>query len=317
MASVKRARGKRSVAISDRSGFKVPYTSLKTTWEGLRVEPEEYESKHPQLTPPRNVVDATALFNPRPDNDPEDVHFFVGYNYNIFLDPIDRPPVGIAGFGAVASQSSLVIEQEKVIATGLAGTGAIGTVSIDIFIDVRPSGAAGTGAVGTEIPRASVIETGVAGTGAIGIEIPESIINETGVAGTGTTGTEVISLRVEQQGIAGTGAIGTPTLKASINETGVAGTGAVGTESLESELNATGVAGTGAVHILGESDGSSVTVLVTGISGIGRAGSVGNELLVSEIIESGVAGTGAVATAEATTAVAWGQGAWGVGTWGI
>jgi len=61
MASVKRARGKRSFAIGDRSGFKVPYTSLKTTWDGLRVEPDDWEPKHPQLTPAKNVVDATAL----------------------------------------------------------------------------------------------------------------------------------------------------------------------------------------------------------------------------------------------------------------
>ena len=40
--AVRRAKGKKSVAISDRSGFKVPYRSLKTTWDGLRVEPEEY-----------------------------------------------------------------------------------------------------------------------------------------------------------------------------------------------------------------------------------------------------------------------------------
>jgi len=84
MVAVKRARGKRSFAIGDRSGFKVPYTSLKTTWDGLRVEPEDWEPKHPQLTPAKNVVDATALFDPRPDNDPNNVEFFIGYNYDQF-----------------------------------------------------------------------------------------------------------------------------------------------------------------------------------------------------------------------------------------
>ena len=61
----RRAKGKKSVAISARSGFKVPYRSLKTTWDGLRVEPEEWEPKHPQLTPAKNVIDAT-------DSDGED-----------------------------------------------------------------------------------------------------------------------------------------------------------------------------------------------------------------------------------------------------
>ena len=67
------AKGKKSYAISDISGFKVRYTQLKTTWDNLRVEPEEWEPKHPQLTPARNVIDAQQLFKPRPDNDPENV----------------------------------------------------------------------------------------------------------------------------------------------------------------------------------------------------------------------------------------------------
>ena len=99
MVAVKRARGKRSFAIGDRSGFKVPYTSLKTTWDGLRVEPDDWEPKHPQLTPAKNVVDATALFDPRPDNDPSNVDFYIGYNYDPFLDPRERPPVGVPGKG--------------------------------------------------------------------------------------------------------------------------------------------------------------------------------------------------------------------------
>ena len=69
----KYARGKKSYAISDISGLRVKYTKLKTTWDGLRVSPEDYEPKHPQLTPAKNVVDATALFNGRPDNDPDNV----------------------------------------------------------------------------------------------------------------------------------------------------------------------------------------------------------------------------------------------------
>ena len=58
------ATGKKSKAISDISGFKVNYPQLKTTWDNLRVEPEEFDIKHPQLTPAKNGFDATALFNP-------------------------------------------------------------------------------------------------------------------------------------------------------------------------------------------------------------------------------------------------------------
>jgi hypothetical protein len=179
------AKGKKSQAIGDRSGFKVPYTSLKTTWDGLRVEPEDWEPKHPQLTPAKNVIDAVALFKPRPDNDPENAEFVVGYNYDIFADPRDRPGVGIHATGNVGFPDLVAVET-AIIETGVAGTGAIGTLAAiiadAIFLE---TGLAGTGAIGT-----AIIETGVAGTGAIGTEAMESSITETGLAGTGAIGTD-------------------------------------------------------------------------------------------------------------------------------
>ena len=41
----KYASGKKSLAISDISGLRVPYPQLKTTWDGLRVSPEDFDSK--------------------------------------------------------------------------------------------------------------------------------------------------------------------------------------------------------------------------------------------------------------------------------
>ena len=84
------ATGKKSKAISDISGFKVNYTDLKTTYDNLRVEPSDFDPKHPQLTPAKNVIDATALFQPRPDNDPENVSFVVGFNTHIFASKIEN-----------------------------------------------------------------------------------------------------------------------------------------------------------------------------------------------------------------------------------
>jgi hypothetical protein len=101
MGRVRRARGIRSVAISDITGFEVDYKDLVTTWDGLKVEPEEYDPKQPQLTPRKNVFDATALKNARPDDDQEPVFFFVGYNYAISTDRNQLPPVGIHGKGSV------------------------------------------------------------------------------------------------------------------------------------------------------------------------------------------------------------------------
>ena len=166
--AVRRAKGKKSVAISDRSGFKVPYRSLKTTWDGLRVEPEEYEPKHPQLTPARNVVDATALFDPRPDNDPENVEIKYGFTFDPFADRSSRPPVGIPAFGSIGHIN--VAFDSNASVTGLAGTTALGAFSLFISLDALVTGVAGTGAIGslgTDVDE-TIIPTGVAGTGAIG-----------------------------------------------------------------------------------------------------------------------------------------------------
>ncbi len=186
--AIKRAKGKKSRAISDQSGFSVPYTSLKTTWEGFRVEPEEWEPKHPQLTPAKNVIDATALFQPRPDNDEEVTAFYVGFNYDIFLDRNQRPNVGISG-------------------SGYAG-------NVEIHTSIDEAGVAGTGAVGTETPEASIDEAGVAGTGAVGTETPG--IEVTGVSGAGSSGAvgvEALSISIDEAGVAGTGAVGSESVE--------------------------------------------------------------------------------------------------------
>jgi len=244
---VKYAKGKKSVAMSDISGFKVPYKSLKTTWKGLRVEPEEYDKKHPQLRPPRNVIDATSLFKPRPSSDPDDVSFFVGYNYgDIFTDPRQRPGVGVNAVGGVGFNpgTDLLISMDAE-PSGVAGTGAIGTEVPEASI--TETGLAGTGAIGTETFETSVSETGVAATGAVGTEVPEASITETGVAATGAVGTEVPEASITETGVAATGAIGTETFETSITEVGVAATGAIGTEVPEASITETGLAGTGAV----------------------------------------------------------------------
>ena len=309
MVAVKRARGKRSFAIGDRSGFKVPYTSLKTTWDGLRVEPEDWEPKHPQLTPAKNVVDATALFDPRPgNNQQEDAQVFIGYNYDPFLPIQQRPPVGVPSFGVVGNTFFPEIDLQV---TGVAGTGATGTIT-EFETDVV--GVAGTGALGVYAAESEITETGVAGTGALGTAVPNIVISVsvTGLAGTGALGT--FSTATTVIGLAGIGALGAFTLESEITETGVAGTGALGTTLEESEIAETGVAGTGAVHILGESDGSSVRVQVDGVVGVSGIGTTGNEVAVAEIAETGLGGTGAIGTAE--PAQGWGQGGWGEQGWG-
>lgn len=65
---VKFASGRHARAMCDICGCEVPYLDLRLQWDGLRVCPEDYSPKHPQLSP-RLQVDAQALRHPRPDND--------------------------------------------------------------------------------------------------------------------------------------------------------------------------------------------------------------------------------------------------------
>ena len=215
------ASGKKSVAISDISGFKVKYNDLKTTWDGFRVEPEEWEPKHPQLTPAKNVIDATALFQPRVDNDQENVSFFVGYNYDIFADKRTRTSVGITSFGAVG----LATIKVSTSLTGLAGTGALGTITPTSKIE--QVGLAGTGNLGTSVFTNKVIETGVSATatlGGIGVTDGANVriaLLESGLAGTGAIGAVVGAGIPTPIGLAGTGAIGS--VNVTITELGFGG----------------------------------------------------------------------------------------------
>ena len=203
----KYAKGKKSYAISDRGGQRVRYTQLKTTWDGLRVAPDEWEPKHPQLTPVKNVIDAQQLFQPRSTgHNQEDVVIYIGYSYDPFLPVQERPPVGCPGHGQ---------------------SGLIDRIDFESYPEV--TGVSGTGAVGTETPEMSITETGVAGTGGVGTELGFlEVTGTSGTAGAGSVGIEALNLSIDEAGVSGTGAVGTEALEMSINEAGVAGTGGVG-----------------------------------------------------------------------------------------
>lgn len=273
-AAARKAKGKKSVAIGDISGFKIPYKELKTTWEGFRVEPEDFDPKHPQLTPAKNVIDATALFKPRPDTDPENVVVPIGYSFDPFIPIQQRPPVGVPSFGFVGFVLAAIDDVEN--ATGVAGTGQLGSVTLFITLDVISSGVAGTGAVGTETVEAGIVEAGVAGTGQIGAEIVE----------------------------------------AGIIATGVAATGQIGTESLEAGIVESGVAGTGEVAPVTEEGDGNIQISVSGFGGVGGVGAVGNEISELVIFETGLAATGQIGTESLEVNEAWGEDAWSTGVWG-
>jgi hypothetical protein len=62
------ARGRRSMAISDRSGQAFPYQEMVTEWNGSLVHISEYEPKHPQIRRKKVTADAIALQNARPQD---------------------------------------------------------------------------------------------------------------------------------------------------------------------------------------------------------------------------------------------------------
>ncbi len=64
------ARGKRSLAISDRSGQQFPYIEMKREWNGSFVHYTEYEPKQPQLDPRHHKADPQGLKNARSDTVP-------------------------------------------------------------------------------------------------------------------------------------------------------------------------------------------------------------------------------------------------------
>ena len=201
------ASGRKSKAISDITGFKVNYTSLKTTYDNLRVEREEFDIKHPQLTPAKNVVDATALFQPRPDNAQENVKLFLEFNPDIFASKIEKSQKGI----------------------GVKGNAQVEPLTSASFNFGADSGVAtATGAIGTILINLELEETAAVGTGAIGTSVITAKVNEAGVAGTSAIGTVVINFQIANAGVSGTGAIGVEIPKASLIEAGVAGTAAIG-----------------------------------------------------------------------------------------
>ena len=59
------ATGRRSQAISDRSGMAFPYQEMVKEWNGSLVHYSEFEPKHPQIRRKYNVADAIALQNSR------------------------------------------------------------------------------------------------------------------------------------------------------------------------------------------------------------------------------------------------------------
>ena len=105
------AKGKKSQAISDRSGMAFPYTEMVKEWNGSFVHRSEFEAKHPQIKRKHIKADAIALANarPRPKDDNKDFLLYISNGF--FANQGDS---GITG-GA----SMRVSDSDKILGTKL------------------------------------------------------------------------------------------------------------------------------------------------------------------------------------------------------
>ena len=309
----KYATGTKSKAISDISGFEVRYTQLRTTWDNLRVEPEEFDPKHPQLTPAKNVTDATALYDPRPDNDPENVIIKIG----AFGAGFDVS--GVAGTGAIGN--AIAEDQRDVSVSKATGTTTIGDFQTGAVI----TGVAGTGATGTEtITHDRIFELpngGASGTGGTGTESFDTSTGTlssaagTGVINNATVGSEPTATGVQATGVIGSfGEEGNGQLNLNVNGTGAVGTTNAGNEVAESELIESNTTG------FGENEyGYGVWGGDNEVRGTGGVGTVSLDIFVGPT-QSGVQATGEVGNVifnqDISLTTGWGINGWNVNEFG-
>ena len=318
----KYARGKKSQAISDRSGLRVPYTQLKTTWDGLRVSPEDWEPKNPQLTPAKNVVDATALFNPRPDNDPENVEIFIGFNYDPFIDPRKRPGVGVDGT-AFSGFSTLLINS-NINATGVGGTG--NSSGEEVELDPAVSGISGTGGVAVDPAQVVTLAVTVQNVGGA---------NKYFIAGVQQDTLELMESRTYYFDQSDSSNSGHPLRFSSTPNgthgggseytTGVTTSGTPGNAGAYTQIVVANSAPTLYYYCTQHSAmggqantpvfASVVVELSDSVTGASGTGAVGTETFELSIAEVGVAGTGGVGN-ESIDILGWGNAGWGEDGWG-
>ena len=99
------ASGKDAYGISDRSGFRYRLRDMAKEWNGALVGTDEFEPKHPQLSPPRIGPDPQALRNPRPEQDLEEQRNIqygfnpVGFNSILGL----TPPSNLESVGGIGT----------------------------------------------------------------------------------------------------------------------------------------------------------------------------------------------------------------------
>lgn len=218
----KKASGKKAWGFSDRSGRRYRLRDMRTEWTGVKVGPDEYEEKHPQLNPRSTGGDAEALHDPRPPVEKEDTKLeILGYDtVNLrYREPITaRGEVGRLGLGgdvqraeyvsiALVNNNFMVMEQGSIdtatntfFPEGLEATMSLGVVSTE-SVEVNITGVSATGhpannnlAVAFSVPgQVTVAGFGITASQGTVTITPTTVHAPTGLAATAGQGTITIA----------------------------------------------------------------------------------------------------------------------------
>ena len=148
------AVGKKAYGICDICGQRYRLNQLRKQWDGLKVCPQDYSPKHPQLQPRPQPADPEALRDPRPDPRTGDQGFdkgivrVLGTDLTATNDLIGRP---FSLDGATTALGTVTITDNPLTATGQSATASLGTVSIsgEITDSVTLTTQVGLSALGT------------------------------------------------------------------------------------------------------------------------------------------------------------------------
>ena len=142
------ASGKDAWGYSDRSGFRYRLRDMVTEWNGSKVGPDEYEPKHPQLSPISVGPDPQALHDPRPRTtlDPVTVRFPVFDLVSVQFVPL---PFAQVKLGNITVSDAVIVQPISVTLTGVSATVSLGTLTIQGSVAVTPTGVSATVSLGT------------------------------------------------------------------------------------------------------------------------------------------------------------------------
>ena len=109
--------GKKSKAISDRSGMAFPYQEMMKEWNGSFVHRSEFETKHPQIEKKDHKADSQSLQNARPDRTENAVPNLLKtitvvdvntYTFTVSTDTATTGNITGGGFRSYAGPATLV-----------------------------------------------------------------------------------------------------------------------------------------------------------------------------------------------------------------